>query len=143
VGRLTLNRYNPVRLDGSGKVHLLMTMSYRVIEAEGDLGPYKVSTVGWIYHLLDSSKDALVGYHWHPVSESHATHPHMHNFAEGDKRHYPTGRVLVEQVLQLATEFGAKPRDPDEWLRVISENRSNFDLGASWGTSHPPEGSED
>jgi hypothetical protein len=110
-------------------------MSYQIVEVPGNLGPFKVSTVGWIYHLSDAQGADLIGYHWHPISDSHAKNPHLHDFAHDDKRHYPTGRVLIEEVLDLAIEYGAMPRDPIEWRDIAAENREKFELSASWGTS--------
>jgi hypothetical protein len=135
VGKLVVNRYEPVRLDGRGKVQLSMQMSYQIVEAAGDIGPFKITTVGWIYHLADSRGHDLFGYHWHPISDSHAKNPHFHNYAEGDKRHYPTGRVLIEEVLELAREYGAKPKDGIKWDDIAAENREKFEISATWGTS--------
>ena len=79
----------------------------------------------------------IVAYHWHPISDSHAKHPHVHVTELGDKRHFPTGRILVEDVLQLAIDLGAKPRDETKWTRIAERNRTNCALGATWGTGHP------
>lgn len=133
-GVLTVNRGERFRLNGSANVGLEASMRYEVIRAEGQRGPFKVSTRGWIYHLTGARGKRLVGYHWHPISDSHATHPHMHMFEQGDKRHYPTGRILFEDVLQLAIEYGAEPRDQARWDDLAAENRAKFVLGATWGT---------
>lgn len=136
-GVLTFNRYVPVRLRGPGKIHVRIMMRYRIVAAEGAQGPWKVSTAGWIYHLLDGSKKDLIGYHWHPVSSSHLTTPHFHDFEHGDTRHFPTGRILIEDVLQLATEYGANPRDKVKWADTMAENREKFARGATWGHFQP------
>lgn len=132
-GVLAVNRGELFRLNGDSPVWLSATMRYEVVKASGRQGPFKVSTRGWIYHLHGERRRRLIGYHWHPVSPSHAVHPHLHAFEMGDKKHYPTGRVLFEDVLQLATEYGAEPRDAVRWQDVSAENREKFALGATWG----------
>ncbi|HBX09915.1 MAG TPA: hypothetical protein DEG13_09065 [Candidatus Microthrix parvicella] len=47
--------------------------------------------------------------------------------------HYPTGRVLIENVLMLAVEMGAEPVDRARWDECCERNRFNFALGATWG----------
>lgn len=136
-GVLAVNRGLPFRLNGTTPVWLSANMRYEVVRATGRQGPFKVSTRGWIYHLHGERRKRLVGYHWHPVSDSHATYPHLHVFEMGDKKHYPTGRVLFEDVLQLATEFGAEPRDAGRWTDVSAENREKFARGATWGVGRP------
>ena len=110
-GVLAVNRGEPFRLNGTEPVSLSASMRYEVVKADGGRGPFKVSTRGWIYHLYGPRNRRLIGYHWHPVSDSHATRPHLHAFEMGDKKHYPTGRILFEDVLDLAIEYGARPRD--------------------------------
>ena len=132
-GVLAVNRGEPFRLKGTESVSLSASMRYEVVSAEGGRGPFKVSTRGWIYHLHGPRNRRLIGYHWHPVSDSHATRPHLHAFEMGDKKHYPTGRILFEDVLDLAIEYGARPRDGQRWADVSVENREMFARGATWG----------
>jgi len=131
-GVLAVNGGQPFRLNGE-RVSLSATMRYELVRAEAPQGPYKVSTRGWIYHLYGARNKRLVGYHWHPLSDSHAKHPHLHAFEMGDKKHYPTGRILFEDVLDLAREYGVEPRDRAKWVDVATANRANFALGATWG----------
>ena len=140
-GVLTFNRATPTRLPGSVRIHITISMRYRVVRAPDEArGPWKVSTTGWIYDVLDRDEARIVAYHWHPISDSHAKHPHMHVTELGDKRHFPTGRVLIEDVLQLAVDLGAKPRDETKWSEIAERNRSNFALAATWGIGHPSVG---
>lgn len=132
-GVLAINRSLPFKLNGSVNISLSAQMRYEVVAADGERGPYKVSTRGWIYHLYGQRERRLVGYHWHPASDSHVTSPHLHVFELGDKKHYPTGRILFEDVLCLAMEYGAEPRDPPRWVDTCAENREKFALGATWG----------
>jgi hypothetical protein len=131
VGILTFNRDEVVKLRG-GKVGLSVSMQYRIIETdEPDRGPFKVSTVGYMYDLvLDGT--AVYEYHWHPISDSHEVRPHLH-CAAVDKCHRPTGRVMIEDVLNLAVHYGAKPNDTTRWRDLDKLNREKFARGATWG----------
>lgn len=138
-GVLTLNSANVVSLPkatkGGPAVSLVATMRYRIVEDETPgRGPWKVSTTGWMYSLMEDG-NTVVDFHWHPVSNSHVVSPHLHvrSSVRLKKRHVPTGRVLIEDVLGFAVELGAAPRDPKTWARVAKRNRSAFLLGATWG----------
>lgn len=129
-GRMVLNRNQPVRLPGPARLSVELGMTYQIVGIDDpDRGPWKVSTTGWIYHLTGPRGEALVQYHWHP--ETNVDFPHMHHGDGGV--HYPTGRVLVEDVLLAATELGAEPEDPAMWAVVHTENRAKFERGATWG----------
>lgn len=58
-GVLTVNRGNAFRLNGSVSVYLEASMRYKVVSAAGRQGPYKVTTQGWIYHLLGNRRRGL------------------------------------------------------------------------------------
>jgi hypothetical protein len=91
-GILAFNGGEVVKLRGSNKVGLSVAMRYRIRQVdEAGRGPWKVSTVGYMYDLvLDGKK--LYEYHWHPISASHEVRPHLHCSAVG-KGHIPTGRI--------------------------------------------------
>lgn len=131
VGVLTLNRYKRVDLLGRCGLSVDVLMHYRIIEHDDpDKGPWKVTTTGWMHHLYNG--DGLVaGYHWHPISDSHIVSPHLH--IGGSKMHFPSGRVLLEDVLALAQEHGAEPRDATRWQEIRDRNLEMFRRGATWG----------
>lgn len=132
VGILAFNSGDIVKLRGGGKVALSVSMRYRIVQTdEADRGPWKVTTVGYMYELqLDTT--ALYEYHWHPISKSHEVRPHLHCAAVG-KGHIPTGRVMIEDVLNLAVQHGAEPNDADRWMELDKLNREKFARGATWG----------
>lgn len=143
-GKVVVNQYKPgikgillfndgdvVRLRGNNKVGLSVNMHYEIVPAEAGRGPWKVSTVGYMYELHVDDK-ALYEYHWHPISDSHETRPHLHCGAVG-KGHIPTGRVMIEDVLNLAVELGAKPNNVSRWKALDQLNREKFARGATWG----------
>lgn len=126
-----------MRLPGPGRVSIELLMNYRVYEhPDPSRGPWKVSTTGWIYHLFDQRDTAQVQYHWHP--RHNVGFPHLHHGDGG--LHYPTGRVLVEDVLLAATELGATPGDDSRWAEVQEQNRAMFVRGATWGVGPDPAG---
>lgn len=134
-GRLVFNRGDDVELNGPGRVHLSVLMHYRLVHLNEPVvrgKPWKVSTEGWIYHLSDRDTRPIVEFHWHP--EFDILFPHLHISAERERHHYPTGRVLIEDVLNCAIEYGAEPRDSDKWQAVHGANVENFAKGATWGT---------
>jgi hypothetical protein len=127
---LTLDRARPKRLPGEARLSITITMKYRVITHDDpEKGPWKVSTSGWIYHLTGSRDEPLIQYHWHP--DVNVGFPHLHYQDSGP--HFPTGRVLIEDVLQAAVELGAEPRDTVRWGEVQERNRQMFERGATWG----------
>jgi hypothetical protein len=137
-GVLTFNRAEPTQLAGPAKIHVSIQLSYRIVPIpDSGRGPWKVTTTGWIYNVLDAKEARIVAYHWHPISDSHAKYPHVHITEVGDKKHFPTGRVLVEDVLTLAIDLGAEPRNESKWAKVSESNRTNFALSATWGIGHP------
>jgi hypothetical protein len=97
-----------------------------------DRGPWQVHTTAWMY-ALEANDRPLVEYHWHPISNSHERLPHLH--LEGGKTHLPTGRVLVEDVLRCAMQYGAIPRDEARWRKIDADNRKKFSRGATWGVT--------
>jgi hypothetical protein len=138
-GVLTLNHGNVVALPkatkGGPKVSISIVQRYRIVQDDvADRGPWKVSTTAWNYQLQEDGKPTL-DFHWHPDSRSRVLTPHLHvrSTIRLKNRHVPTGRVLVEDVLGLAIELGAAPRDPKAWARVEKRNRDAFLRGATWG----------
>jgi hypothetical protein len=131
-GVLTFNGGEVVKLRGGNNVGLSVSMRYRIVQTdEPGRGPWKVSTVGYMYEMqLDGT--TLYDYHWHPISASHEVRPHLHCSKVG-KGHIPTGRVMIEDVLNLAVELGAKPNNMTRWKKIDKLNREKFARGATWG----------
>lgn len=138
-GVLTLNGAKATYLSrakkGSHRISVSITMRYRIVRDDDQTrGPWKVSTIGWIYDLLEDDR-RILAFHWHPVSKSHILIPHLHveSSVRFKNRHIPTGRILIEDVLALAVELGVAPRNQKAWQRVTSRNRAAFLRGATWG----------
>jgi hypothetical protein len=100
-------------------------MLYRVTEAEGERGPWKVSTAAYFYALHDEKQREMLAFHWHPDTEGQKI-PHLHLYAASNiatllaKVHLPTGRITLEQFLRfLIVELDVKPIRND-WERVLA-----------------------
>lgn len=131
-GVLTLNNGEVVGLRAAGKLGLSVSMRYKIVASDDrDRGPWKVTTTGYMYDLLIDGTPQYE-YHWHPISSSHEVRPHLHCSALG-KGHIPTGRVMIEDVLKLAFQQGAEPRDEKRWEKLDKRNREMFARGATWG----------
>jgi hypothetical protein len=132
-GVLQFNGGDAVKLDGSPRLHLFISMRYKIVESGVAQKPWKIHTTGWAHSLLNRRQEPVVDFHWHPDLTPDIQFPHLHVYSEPDRRHFPTGRVLIEDVLCLAVEMGAVPRDGAKWQRVSRKNIENFKKGATWG----------
>ena len=132
-GVLQFNGGDAVKLNGSSRTHVFVSMRYRIVGSGIEQLPWRVHTTGWAYSLLDRHQDPVIDFHWHPELTPDIQFPHLHVYSEPDRRHFPTGRVLIEDVLRLAVEMGAEPRDQKKWQRVSQKNVENFKKGATWG----------
>lgn len=111
-----------------------MMHDFRVVTSQSAPFAYEVQTTRYRYEVQDRLGREIVAYHWHPVSQSPVTYPHLHlsgrlppldvgprddPIALG-KIHLPTGGLvtLTDVVRLLITEFGVAPRRPD-WAAVL------------------------
>ena len=125
---LVLNEGDPVSLPKS-KLSLTLNQTYGVVRAEGDRGPYKVSTISYIYRIDDSAGE-LVSFHYHP--DHHVDFCHMHLRQNFDRVHFPTGRVAIEEVIaMLIRDFGIPPRRKN-YEALISEGLEKFRTWRTW-----------
>lgn len=133
VGVLSLNRGEPVPLKktpGGPRIELDATIRYTIVPADDERGPWKVHTEAWVYELFRDG-ERLIVFHWHPGGRIGFPHLHVEALTEHSKLHVPTGRVLLEDVLTLAHELGAKPAEG--WAAIMQSNRERFTAGATWG----------
>jgi hypothetical protein len=116
-------------------------MHYRVVRAEGARGPWKIETAAYSYSIREAPDRELLRYDWHPAMKEEGravAHPHLHTSAGGvagkwlHKAHLPTGRVALEDILQLLlTDLGVRPRR-DDWERVLARTRIAFMQWRTW-----------
>lgn len=134
---LTLAGGQTVRLQGDARLHLSLSQRYRIVEASEALGPWKVATAGYFYEIADSETREIVTFQWHPESSSPVTTPHL-QLGSGakvehellGKCHIPTSRVSIEQVIRLAIELGARPRDG--WEAVLESSQAVHEQWRTW-----------
>jgi hypothetical protein len=137
----TLSGAGPVRIGGAAGLAMLMSIQYRIVEAEGERGPWKTSVAQYEYSLVEEDDgQEVLGFHWHPESRGRVNWPHVHvgtsmlaQDAVLDRRvHIPTGRVAVEDVLRLAIlDFGVEPLRND-WEAVFRETQDLFERWRTW-----------
>lgn len=140
----TLAGGSRVPLKGDHALALRATLHYRIVEADGERGPYKVSTVGYLYALDDADGREVLAYHWHPKGRSHEARPHLHlgagaavGHAGVAAAHLPTERIALESLLRCAlTDLGVEPLRPD-WRRVLDDAQKAFESWRTWPTPRP------
>ena len=102
-------------------------------------GTWRTHTLRYGYTLFGSENDPdeWLAYHYHPQTGVAA--PHLHINADASwarkglrKKHLPTGRVALEDVIQVVVEeFGARPTRSD-WRKKLDVNRRMFDQRRNW-----------
>jgi hypothetical protein len=128
---------DPARLRGDRKLSLRVAHRYRITEATGVLGAWKVSTAEYVYELLDGDRRRVIAYHWHPVGRSAVTWPHVH-LPKGTpfdlaQAHAPTGRISIEAVLRFAIQdLGVEPLRRN-WREAMAKSEQLFLRQRSWG----------
>lgn len=113
--------------------------NYRVVRAEGQRGPWKVTITAYYYTLEEASRREIISFQWHPTGSGAPPYPHVHlghaaavGRAELEDAHIPTGRVALEQVLRFAIEaFKLRPRRTD-WRDVLFGTRRRFEQWRTW-----------
>lgn len=127
----------PVDLAGERPLKFRCLFAYRVEEAEGERGPWKVTTVAYYHTLEDGTGREIVAYHWHPGTPPDFPHLHIGPGTGADigginKYHFPTGRVSLEGVLRLAIEeFGVTPARAD-WKTVLRSTEARYEAYRTW-----------
>lgn len=132
----------PVALRGNTGLELYLAHRYEVIRTDDrERGPWKVRTLGYRYRLSRANDHAeLFSYHWHP--EGRIKHPHLHIhprtavFADEFQRaHFQTGRIALEDLLELAVDaFGVLPLPAraTDWQSTLNDSRARFLRFRTW-----------
>ncbi len=103
---------------------------------------YLVSTKSYMYSILDAEKKDLIGFHYHPeLDDDPVMHPHIHVYADADKRfadfnlhkrHIPSGRVALEDVIEwLIVELEVKALRSN-WQQILQTTRKKFKRICTW-----------
>jgi hypothetical protein len=142
---LVLGGGGPVELRGPSRLAFKVGIQYRLVEAEGILGPWRAQTVAYSFELVHQDGARLLAYHWHPSPPNRVYFPHLH-FPRGctsagvslSKIHAPTGRVCVEEVIRLAIEeFGVQSLK-DDWDAVLRDTQKAHEAYRTWGGRGAP-----
>lgn len=143
---LVLGDGDPVKLAGTSQLTLSLLQNYRIVEARGERGPFKVSTTAYFYALEDSKGHEIIAYHWHPnrkdLDGRIVTFPHLHlrygaqvKHKQLLKAHLPTGRIAIEDLLRIAiTEFKVQPLR-DDWANILKGPQSIYEEWRTWSGS--------
>ncbi len=121
--------------------YLNIDINQEVEDPAADNG-YKVSTKYYLYSIADGAGEDLVGFHYHPeLNEDPVLYPHVHAYANKDerflkinlhKKHIPSGRVPLEDVIHwMIDELEVVPAR-DDWETVLSEAREQFKSIQTW-----------
>jgi hypothetical protein len=104
-----------------------------------EAGNWRTHTLRYGYSVFGDERgsDEWLAYHFHPSTG--VAHPHLHLNADAlwapkglRKRHLPTGRVSLEDVVHVLVEdFGVSPRRKG-WFKEIDRNRQMFDARRNW-----------
>lgn len=129
---------------GSGELSIQFVEHYDIVfHPDALLGAlYDVQTSYYQYLILDRLEQEIVAYHWEPESKSLVVRPHVHVSAAApivlpqpsgsplaetkthlSKLHLPTGRVGIEDIVELLiTDFAVTTLRPD-WQTVLLQAR--------------------
>lgn len=124
-GQRKLRCHPPLSID--------IRMQYKIVEASGERGPYKVKITAYMYIVDDHRGHEVFSYHWQPDAPEvkfphlHVEHPHL------KKAHFPTSRISIEEVLRLLiTDFEVRPLRSD-WDTILTETHQKFAAYRTWG----------
>jgi hypothetical protein len=133
----SLNKGAPSRLRSNPAFFLSVLIQYKLTKAEGERGPWKVSTAAYAYGLHDKEQSEIISYHWHPGVGRR--YPHLHLGAGSgvaqylEKVHVPTRRISLEEILRFAIEeLRVRPLRRD-WEKVLELAQSQFEKFRTWG----------
>lgn len=107
-------------------------MQYKIVEAPGERGPYKVTITAYMYIVDDHRGREVFSYHWQPDGPQ-VKHPHLHVEHPAFKMaHFPTGRISLEDIVRLlVSDFGVRPLKSD-WNEILSETHRKFSAYRTW-----------
>jgi hypothetical protein len=145
---VALNRGQLSRLRSDPPLALLLSINYKIVEAEGDRGPWRTTTTKYEYaiHKWKDPQRELIAFHWHPSDR--VDWPHVHLKWEILREDAPlprrklrirTHRVSIENVFQmLVSEMGCEPISTRDWETTLAETEARFRQYQSWGAEPPP-----
>jgi hypothetical protein len=137
---LAIAEVPPPRLKSPDEpLYLAVAHFYRIVEEPGPRGPWRVKTAGYSYIIHGAEGRELYAFQWQPHGPSPVTTPHLHlgsGLGTGNpqlpKKHIPTGRISLEEVIRMAIrELGVEPLR-DDWEEVLAESEEAFTRWRTW-----------
>lgn len=138
---------------GEGELLFRFAHLYHVVQIPGAVprALFDVRTSFYQYRILDFAEKEIVVYDWAPTGLSPVRTPHMHIPVAGslilpqragsrlasqktylDDLHFPTGHILLEDIVELLIrEFQVSSRR-DDWEEVLQSNREAVARGRNW-----------
>jgi hypothetical protein len=140
---------DPVPLRGEFPLSLTVGQHIRIVKTEPtDLhGPFKVTTINYLYALSTRERQEVLSFHWAPDASDEGevkariapvTFGHLHigpaligehppiRPKDLHKAHIPTARVSLEAVVRVAIEeFGVRPIQP-AWQTILERTEMTF-----------------
>lgn len=139
------NGGRPIRVPLEAGGHLLLSASQRFVLVDDRRypGEYKTSTREYIYKVSEGSQAAsqqpVFEWHWHPSRGPAYPHVHAHPPVAAEiwgedmgRRHLPSGRVSLEEVIEfLLVDLHAVPV-ADDWRERLDEALRAFRSWQTW-----------
>jgi hypothetical protein len=141
------SRPNRLHLDTNsrrGEILLLIAERFRLERVSDAVhrDEFDVAIRSYFYRILDRDEREIVAYHWHPEGRSTFDRPHLHVPAAEpivlaqpsgspltgvkthlSRLHLPTGRIGIEEIVELLiTDFAVDPLRSD-WKELLSPSR--------------------
>lgn len=115
-------------------------MDYRIVEDEGDRGPWRVTTTGYMYSLEDRAGQELFAAHWHPLTVGVHKRPHLHlpHAAFNDsgvwlaREPIHTGRFTFEELIRLTIKNLQVPTLVEDWQDRLDLAETPHRLYRTW-----------
>jgi hypothetical protein len=136
---------SPIPLDRweGEPIYLTVTQSLRMRRHKRQ---WRMSTQQYIYNVAEGSdtRTYLFAWHWHPALGRSECHLHaraeLSNGTRLDKKHIPTARISLEEVLRfLISECDVVPaKDETEWRKLLDESQKRHEQYRSWWGSRKP-----
>lgn len=119
---LTVNRDDGIR-QGPLRLEVRMTIS---VMSDHDQWIVRTNSYQYgIHEVTNQGSRELLEFHW----DSRRA-PHVH--VRGGKDHVPTGRVLLEDVIEYCvSDLGWSPRQHD-WREILTATRAHFQINRHW-----------
>lgn len=135
-----LNGEDGMELTGGwGTFHA--TMMFKVVDCDPEKNeqgyPYRVTTLGYNYKLVDGLGVDRIRFHWHPLGRGGNQHPHIHALPDLNAHVY-LPRVTFEAAIRTCIEAGAPLTvDAAEAIRHLAVTEAPHMLYRSW-SDWPP-----